>query len=245
MTTATPTTTSQAVHSVMPQFHALWEGAVNWSACGPVANEVAVAALQGRTPDPDNAKAVVARDAAAGRFHQPGGQNLSDIAWDLNERGFKQLAVVPYSATPDLNAIHALLKEGGLNKWPVILQVSRAYNLPDNEAGVRYHFVVSGGIDSTLGYLLANGDTKTGIALQPQWPASTHIPLNWASWSVIENAGVCGAILVHPADWTPPPPPAPADPDEADEAAKLAALKSQIAQVQTLVASIQEALTAF
>lgn len=243
VTTAAPSATT--VHSVMPQFHALWEGAVNWSACGPVANEVAVAALQGRLPDPDNAKAICARDAAAGRFRQPGGQDLADIAWDLEQRGFKQLTVINYSASPNLDALHALLKEGGLNGWPVILEVSRAYNLPDNEAGVAYHFVVSGGIDSTLGYLLANGDTKTGIRLQPQWPASTHIPLNWATWSTIENAGICGAILVHPADWTPPPPPAPADPDAAAEATKIAALKSQFTQVQTLVASIQEALTTF
>src|SRR5579862_3725129 len=157
MTTAiAPATTLVDVE--IPNFRALYEGAVEWDACGPVAGEVAIAALQGRAPDIGNAQKAIQRDMAAGKFSRGSGQTLADIAWDLEQQGFTQLSIVPYSDTPDLNALHALLKEGGLNKWPVIIQVVRAYNLPDNEAGVDVHFVVSGGINSIKGYLLANGD---------------------------------------------------------------------------------------
>lgn len=255
---AATTTTSAPVHVILPHFNALFEGAVNWSACGPVANEVAVAALEGRLPDPNNAKAVVARDTSAGRFGR-GGQTLSDIAWDLAEqRGYTALTTVGYSSAPNLDALHALLKLGGLSGWPVILQVARAYNLPDNEAGVNYHFVVSGGIDSALGYLIANGDTRTGIRLAPQWPASTHIPLNWASWATLVNAGVCGAILVRPKGYQPPATPADPAPSVTLTAAQLATLQQQVAQalseaaqvvngaqgVSSAIAALQSALTA-
>lgn len=244
MTTAAPTAPA-TVHRVMPSFHALWEGAVNWWACGPVANEVAVAALENRTPDPGNALAAMRRDQAAGRFAIPGGQTLAGIAWDLTQRGYTALTTIPYSASPNLDALHQLVKLGGLNGWPVIFQVSRAYALPDNEAGVNYHFVVSGGIDSALGYLIANGDTRTGIAMQPRFPANTHIPLNWATWPTIEAAGICGAILVHPKGWTPPAPAEPVAPTtESVALTTIAALKAQFAQVQTLMAQLQAVLTA-
>ena len=254
-TGGTPVTTvAGSVHIEIPHFanHALWEGAVAWDACGCVANEVALAALGGRTPDPGNAQQVRARDLASGHFTTGSGQTLADIVWDINQRGFHQLDVIPYSGSPDLNALHDLVKSGGLNGWPVIIQVSRAYNLPDNEAGVNYHFVVSGGIDSTLGYLIANGDTRTGIARQPGFPANTQLPTNWATWATLVNAGICGAILVKPMGWTPPTPaPAPAPvpapqptpapvpaPAPADDDSALAA---QVAAAQALA---QQALTA-
>ncbi len=210
MTTAAPAATTVDIQ--IADFRALYEGAVEWDACGPVAGEVAIAALQGRAPDIGRAQQAVARDLAAGRFSRGSGQTLDDIAWDVEQQGFTQLSIVPYSDTPDLNAIHALLKEGGLNRWPVIFQVVRAYNLPDNEANVDVHFGVSGGINSALGYLVANGDTQTGIANGQYhgWPGAFALPLNWATWATLQNAGIAGAILVHPQGWQPaPPPPAP------------------------------------
>lgn len=199
MTTASAPAATQNVHIEIPHFHAMYEGAVAWDACGPVANEVAVAALEGRTPDTGNAMKARARDLAAGRFTAHSGQTLADIVWDLQQRGYTDLQVIGYSGAPDsayLNALHTLIKAGASAQHPVIIEVSRAYNLPDNEAGVQYHFVVIGGIDSVAGYLVANGDTRTGIAQHPGWPAI--IPLNWAGWGTLEAAGICGAILVKP-----------------------------------------------
>lgn len=217
MTTATPAPAATVVDVEIPDFRALYEGAVEWDACGPVAGEVAIAALQGRAPDIGRAQAAIARDLAArdangnARFMRGQGQSLANIAWDLQQQGFTELTVVPYSDTPDLAALHDLLKLGGLNKWPVILQPVRAYNLPDNEAGVNSHFVVSGGINSAKGYLLANGDTQTGIANAQYhgWPGAFSLPLNWATWATLVNAGISGAILVHPMGWSPAPPPPP------------------------------------
>lgn len=242
MATATTSSASQQVHIEIPHFHAMYEGAVAWDACGPVAGEVAIAATQGRTPDIGNAQRARTRDIAAKRFTAGQGQTLADIAWDLNQQGFDQLTIEPYSATPNLSRLHALLKEGGLNQWPVIFEVSRAFTLPDNESGVEYHFVVSGGIDSTAGYLLANGDTQTGIRQHPGWPAV--IPTNWASWGTIQAAGICGAILVHPKGWTPPPPPAPTPTVTIPRATldTLIAQATQAAQGATTAQALESAL---
>lgn len=239
---ATPSATNRAVHIEIPHFHALYEGAVNWSACGPVANEVALACLDGfqngRMPDVGNAKAVMAADIAAGRFTPHQGQDLADILWDIQRRGYHQVETIPYSGAPDTTALHAFVKRGALAQFPVIIEVSHAYNLPDNEAGVNYHFVVIGGIDSALGYLIANGDTQTAIRQGGNWP-----PLNWATWAQLVAAGVCGAIMVKPMNWQPAPPVAPPD-DEAAEAAKVAALQAQFAQVESSVAAFATALRA-
>lgn len=210
MTTAAP-----PVDIEMSPFAALYEGAIgNWASCGPVANEVACAALDKRMPDIGNVQKIIARDSAAGRFTNGSGQSLGDIYWDLQQRGFKPavMTMINYSNSPNLDALHNLLKEGGLNKWPVIFQVSKAYNLPDNEGGVNYHFVVSGGINSTFGYRIANGDTRTGIADSKyhSFPGAFALPLNWATWTQIAAAGICGAILVRPQDWQPPAPSEPA-----------------------------------
>lgn len=201
MTAAAPASLSTTVHIEIPHFTAIYEGAVAWDACGPVANEVAVAALEGRTPDTGNAAKARARDLAAGHFTVGGGQPLSGIIWDLQQRGYTALEIIPYGEPANNAALHDLVKKGALAGLPVILQVARAYNLPDNEANVQYHFVVVGGIDSVAGYLLANGDTKTGIARHPAWPA--YIPTNWATWATITAAGVCGAILVKPKPGAP------------------------------------------
>src|SRR5579859_6008115 len=122
MSTAVAPASTQAVHQTIPGFTALYEGAVNWSACGPVANEVAVAVLEHRKPDVGLAKEAVTRDTAAGRFGK-GGQRLADIAWDLGQRGYVHLDVVPFSGSPDLTALHNAVRAGALAGFPVITQV--------------------------------------------------------------------------------------------------------------------------
>ena len=217
---------------------------MDWSACGPVANEVALAALTGRKPDVGLCQAIVARDTAAHRFAQPGGQRLSDIAWDLGKRGVQKLDVtlVPENGSPDLNALHTQVREAALAGLPVIIEVSRAYNLPDNEGGVDYHFVCIGGIDSILGYLVANGDTLTFIRTRQTWMTADQ--MRWATWATLEAAGICGAITVHPNDTPPPPPPPPAPPPPPpppDYQAEIVALQQQVA---TLTAGVASATTA-
>lgn len=245
-------TTSATVHITMPITAGLFEGAVAWDACGPVANEMAVAALEGRLPDAGNAQRIRARDLAAGKFTAHSGQTLADILWDLGQRGYNQVEYIPYSSAPDINALHELVKNATFNRWPVIIEVSRAYNLPDNEAGVAYHFVTLEGIDSALGYLVCNGDTRAAIAAHPGFPACSELACNWASWATLESAGICGAIAVKPKGWTPavvpaaPPvtPPAPADPLVSIPLSQLTAMQAQMTQAQTLMTTLAAALKA-
>ena len=241
MTAPTATATATAVHVQMDSFAALYEGAVAWDACGPVAAEVAMAALEGRKPDIGLAQKIRADAIAAGKFTPHSGQTLANIVWELEQRGYTALTVVPFSNTPDPAALHALIKLGGLNKWPVIIEVSRAYNLPDNEGGVDYHFVVLGGIDSARGYLVANGDTKTGIANAKyhSWPGAFDLPLNWATWQTLQAAGISGAILVHPKGWTPPaPPPPPAPTTVTVELSAIMALRAQATDALTALTTL-------
>lgn len=230
MSTATATVTK-----VIAGFTALFEGDVAWDACGCVANEVALAALSGRKPDVGLALKVRARDIAAGRMNRSSigqhGQYLSDIYWDLGQRGVQKMDFINYSPTPNLDAIHAQIKSAAMAGLPSIIVITRAYNLPDNEAGVAGHFVVIGGIDSTKGYLIANGDTKTAIATR-----ATNPPLNWATWQTLVNAGIAGVITLHPNPTTPPPPPppAPAPPTPApDLQAEIDALKASVATARS------------
>lgn len=191
---------AEAIHVEIPHFHAIWEGAVDWRACAAVAVEVASAAREGRTPDTGEAKRIwdamvaadqVSRDAQG----HPTGAYLSNVRWALERRGYTHLDMIDYRDQPDLLALRQLLKDAGVAGDPVILLVVNGQALPDNEAGVAGHYVVSGGIDSGLGYLIANGDTRTGIAQHPAWPA--FIPTNWARWSTLEAARISGAIRVH------------------------------------------------
>lgn len=242
--------TEPLVHIEIPHFanHALFEGAVAWDACGCVANEVALAALSGRTPDAGLAAAARRRDLAASRFTIGSGQALSDIAWDLEQRGCHDLQQIGYTDAPDLNALHDFIKRAALAQIPVIIELRHASALPDNEAGVNYHFVVLGGIDSTLGYLVANGDTRTGIAHQAlygHFPGCGNLPTNWATWQTLEAAGICGAIALKPV---PPLPPSPAPVESAPvappQAAQALALVAQASQVLASVANASAALQA-
>lgn len=242
MTTATTTAvaTSTTVHRVMPNFTALYEGDVVWDACGPVANEVAVAALERRKPSAATAIAIRARDLQARRFAVKSGQTLDDIHWDLTaQRGYPIAAYIPYSASPDLARIHETIKAATSDGQPAIAELTRAYALPGNERGVYGHFVVLGGIDSALGYLVANGDTVDFITA---YNAHRQVyqdaqQMRWATWAQLVAAGIAGVIVVHPKP-TPVVAPHPATDD--GDAATIKALQ---AQVTALATTAQAALT--
>jgi hypothetical protein len=213
MTIAMTTATSSAVHVEVPHAsgHALFEGAVNWSACSAVAVECAIAGREGRIPDVGNAKRLWTAMLAAGQTTGGHGATLAQCVWALQQRGYHQLETLNYPA--NLDALHTLLKDAGVAGDPVVLLVTNGQALPDNEAGVHGHFVVSAGIDSARGYLLQNGDTQTAIrgqATYGHWPQCSNVPTTWATWATLVAAQICGAIRVKSNQVnTPAPAPAP------------------------------------
>jgi hypothetical protein len=239
------TATSSAVHVEVPHAsgHALFEGAVNWSACSAVAVECAIAGRESRIPDVGNAKRLWTAMLAAGQTTGGHGATLAQCVWALQQRGYHQLETLNYPA--NLEALHTLLKDAGVAGDPVILLLTNGAALPDNERGVQGHFVVSAGIDSLAGYLLLNGDTQTAIAQQAhyrQWPACSQVPTHWAPWATLVAAQLGGAIRVkaNPAP-TPPPVPTPAPaPQVAPQVAQALAAVEQAAQaLQTAEAALK------
>jgi hypothetical protein len=246
MTTAAPA----AVHVEIPHLagHALYEGAVDWSACSAVAVEVACAGREDRIPDAGNAKRLWAAMKSAGQVTGGGhGATLSNCVWALKQRGYHNLDVLDYPAS--LDALHQLLKDAGVAGDPVILLATNGQAFPDNERAVEGHFVVSAGIDSARGYLILNGDTQTAIRNQAhysQWPACSCVPTNWATWATLASAQICGAIRVKPNDAPPPPEPAPT-PEPAQPAVSAAQVAQVVAlaeQVSSTVQQLQAALKA-
>lgn len=234
------TTVAPSVHVEVPHAngHALFEGAVSWSACSAVAVECAIAGRQNRVPDAGNARAIWSLMLGAGQTTGSGhGATIQQCAWALRERGMHNLDVLDYPA--NLDALHQLLKAAGVAGDPVILLVVNGQALPDNEAGVAGHFVVSAGIDSLKGYLIQNGDTRTAIANQAHYnlfPACSEVPTNWATWSTLVAAQVCAAIRVKPNE--PAPTLEPAAPVASPEVAQARA------DLQQASSAIQAALNA-
>lgn len=232
-TAAAATTTATNVHIEIPGFAAVSERG-HWDACGPIAE------LDALHVCPWTRQGVVLNETAIASTrwqyveanHWRGhGCYLSDIHWHLQHIGAHIAGYVPFSDTPDLATLHTFVKQQLVAQNPVIIEVSRAYNLPKNEAGVDYHFVALGGIDSTQGYLVANGDTVDAFS----HPAGATLPLNWATWQQLVNAGICGAIALQRILPTPPTPtPVPTVPPVPP-----IGLADAIAQAEALVAALK------
>ena len=240
------TATATSVHVEIPHAsgHALYEGAVNWSACSAVAVECAIAGCEGRIPDAGNAKRTWQRMIATGhvtkdKYGRVTGAELIHCKWALADRGYEVVDFIDYSDTPNLAAIHSLLKSATLVRHPVVGIYTNGQALPNNERGVAGHFTTAAGIDSAAGYLIQNGDTQTAIANQAhysQWPACSNVPTNWATWTTLVNAGLKGIIAVHPKVAAPTPTPTPAPeahqtPPQVQEA--LAAVEQASVALQT------------
>lgn len=196
-----------AVHIEIPGFQALSEQG-HWDACSVVAEIDALHVC------PWNGVPLAENSINAWRYqyvkygHWRGnGCYLSDIYWHLTETPIHApiTGYIPYSPTPNLAALHKLLIDQASKQNPIIIQVANAAALPHAEQGVQYHFVAIGGIDSDLGYLIGNGDTTDAL----QKPPGAIVPCYWATWQVLVNAKICGAIAVERIvkPTTPPDPP--------------------------------------
>lgn len=207
---AAPLAAAANVHIEIPGFKALSEQA-HWDACGPIAEIDSLHVCPAFAVPLTEASIVAYRSQYVAAGHWRGnGCYLSDIHWHLTSVVKAPIAAyIAYSATPNLTNLHALVKTHTYKQNPVIIQVLNAQALPHAEQGVKSHFVALGGLDSTLGYLVANGDTTDAI----QGPPGAIVPCYWATWQTLVNAKIAGAIAIQrvvappkPPDPTPPPP---------------------------------------
>lgn len=216
-TTPTAATSGASVHKVVSGFTAITEQG-HWDACSIIAE---IAALHPAPwckihswGDPAGLSGLVKawrnEYIAAGRWDidalgKGHGTSLANIHWHMAvKHPFHLAGYLPSLDAPtssDHEQLHSFVKDNVYAGNTVIVFVTRAYNLPHNQAGVQRHFVTLGGIDSKLGYLVANGDTDEGIAAA----AGTVIPCHWATWGQLLAAGVNGAIAVD-VGWKPPVP---------------------------------------
>ena len=228
-------------HIEIPDFQALSEQG-HWDACAVVAEADALHVCPWRMQAQELSETAIesmrwqylqAIDPATGKPRwTPGeGTTLGNIHWHLSAMGAHIAGYIPYSKTPDLNALHTFLKSHCLAQNPIIIEVGNAAALPHAEQGVQYHFVTLGGIDSTLGYLVANGDTLDALAGK----AGAIVPTYWATWQTLINAKVCGAIALQRTVAVPPPP-APNPTPDMDTLRKLAGeALSALQSMQTIL----------
>ena len=140
-----------------------------------------------------------------------GAVNIPNLDRYLTDHGYPH-RTVGY-AQFDLAALHTLIQGylTGALKSPIILETSTAgAGLPEDEAGVQFHFFALGGEDSaaldgdgaTGGYLRGDGDAvKYNNWPGPKYPLAT-------SWNEIVKAGIIGYIIldgVPPAASSTPP----------------------------------------
>ena len=226
MATAAAASPSSAVHVEIPGFAAISEQG-HWDACGVIAELAALHACPWATfaswGNPAAISSLIteyrSEYVAAGRWGH--GTTLSNIYWHVTQKRPLHLAgYIPYSSSPNMAALHSFIKLQTFRKNPVIVFISKAYNLTANEKGVYGHFVTLGGIDSVKGYLTANGDTLDGL----RSAVGATIPLQWNTWAQLTAAGVNGAIALD-ASWRAPavatPPPAPPASDSSSDALTL------------------------
>lgn len=209
-TVSTATSTPANVHIEIPGFQALSERG-HWDACAVIAELDALHVCAWRN-EPLTSNTVNAwrwQYIQAGHWSkiQSEGTTLAAIHWHITETAIHGHVseYIMYSDTPNLAAIHALLKRQCVAGNPVIIQVVNAQALPNNEAGVKSHFVTIGGIDSDRGYLVANGDTLDAFSS----PVGATLPLQWASWSTLVNAQISGALALDRGHIAPTPAPVP------------------------------------
>lgn len=199
---------STVIHRRLPYLTSLSEFiAGSHAACGPDAELMALNELQttGQILNADHLAAIQKRDMVAGWFSMTGGEPLSSVYKDLNTyEHIHFIRYIPYSDTPDVNAIHqALIDFAGT--YPIVLQITNAQALTGNEQGVLSHFVAVVGIDSIAGYYVLNGDDIQGL---PTRLGIQTYPGRWISWSSIANAKPVGLIVFGrnsvnvPVGWT-------------------------------------------
>lgn len=103
----------------------------------------------------------------------PNGMTMRQIKEVLNDMGIHEVKFVDYQANLNFGAFRQDMIDAISKGQAVIWETANAQALPDNQPGVQYHFILSWGIDSNLGYLSCNGDSETALhhggVVEPVW----------------------------------------------------------------------------
>lgn len=183
-----------ALHKVHDHFQGLSEfGGGFRDDCGPCAETVAIAAVAGGTPSPVYMTEIRRRDIA----HMPPlfvagqGNTIEQVFEDITTIDpYKVKAALFTNSSAEF--LGTLCQQSILAGKVVILNLANAGALPHNEPGVKYHFVVLGGYDSHLGFLVANGDYWGGTSVI----VTGETPLTWMHWDAITAAVPFAAIVL-------------------------------------------------
>lgn len=148
------------------------------------------------------------------------GMTVDMLASALRRWGVTPVKVSSYNPNLDFQVFRHDLITALLAHQLVIMETSVGQALPDNQPGVFYHFVLIGGIDSTLGYWVANGDSETALR------TNGVVPPTWMGVGALAASKPVGYVILPtldkpappppPAPPTPPPPPAPEPPSLAE-----------------------------
>lgn len=158
--------------------------------CGPCAEEVAVATLQGRGPNPFHMEAIRNRQIGEGWFVPKKGVNSDGVYQDFLKYEGGSGTVIP-SGTSSMG-LQQVLTTALLAGQPCVVGLRNAKALPHNEPGVMNHFITLGGVDTDKGIaLVANGDYWDGTHVILSGPT----PLYWASWAELAGAGMDSAVI--------------------------------------------------
>lgn len=183
---------SDTVDITVSGFQAITEFAGANDDCGPCAEEVCLACVQKRDPSTGHMNEIRARDIPRGWFTPHNGNTLHDVFLDATE--IEHVAVTETPLWSQAEVIRENLKAALLRGNPCVLNLANASALHGNEQGVKYHFVAVGGINSTQGYLIANGD------------AIPFGPATWHTWGEILGAQPIGLLEFHMPESPPPAP---------------------------------------
>src|SRR6185437_814360 len=149
---AAPSAPAANVQRIIPGFAALSEQG-HWDACAIIAEMAAAHACPWAVrmwpdvalsnPAAVNAKIINWRQMYlnASRWTVGHGTTLANIAWHLGELHAHIAGYIPSVTSPNLAALHTFVKQQTWAGNPVILFISRAYQLAKNESGVYGHFV--------------------------------------------------------------------------------------------------------
>lgn len=122
------------------------------------------------------------------------GMTISQIAAAFEHYGVKPVKVVTYNSALPFDQFHTDLISSLTNHQMVCYETTYALKLPNNQAGVDYHFVLLGGIDSLLGYWMANGDAYYALG-NPGYVAPY-----WVGVQPIQASVPCGYIVLPTLD---------------------------------------------
>lgn len=223
-------TTDTVVHVVVEGFTAITEFPPErkdiHDACGPDAEETCLASCEHRQPTTGNIIAIRSRGIETGRFRVGGGQNLDQLEADVAAHTTIKTTKTPMGS--HIEVIHQALRDAMMRGNPCVLNLALAGALPGNEAGIHYHFVAVGGINTNLGYLIANGD---------EVPFG-HVGAYWVKWDPgIFQAQPYGLLEFHMPAPTPPQPPT-------DDQKRIEELTAELAQAHAKIQAAEKALTA-